>query len=765
MMNIPFIYYFITTNNHNHSDLFERDTFTYRFNRNIANHTQSRYLISHLPKGLEELVLPWPISSIIKEPVYCTDYVNVDTLIKCPLILEGVKNTPLGCVFVPEELKDHEILQMLEGIHLPVIVLEKEKEILSSCLPMIIEKNNENIKQFLSYGRISDKTKIEPISLPPEDYLSPLVIAINRNRGLYISIFDNKQVSKQSCINNEEKETLEEGAIKNIEFYMKRLIAEKYITYLAGHSKGIDLLIRLISKWDGSIGKDDLQPDVLEKYFLNLSDYFLENFENVFYLLDMCFVLPMVNKTTVEITNNAFRLRLNKKMLRRIYDFSGYFMLEEYEDDKIWNPFIDDILLENSILDSLMINFSLGGKIPYVRLPNLPSSDITSWYSNMTKSVIYNSNLSEIEKFNNILDKISEKLKLSLDNDLLELIIQKGKHIKFISDAPVEWIKYQNVPISLIKSISRLPIVPGNILVESAKKNFRIEIKKDDVSFLIINSLNKDDELYKNGEKIGKLLKSYFPSHLVSYYEVTNKDDFIQIVNESEATFFIYYGHGGMQETSRNNFEQIGKLYIGNDEINMIELAEKIEFAPLISILGACQTQVLDSHYLNIGNIFFELGSISVMATFFPVDGDYTCSLIESIFRNLKNLFEGNCPDYIRNWSDVLLQARRVHYIREPVKTINEYLNKKGNKTKINSEELLKFVWKYCIFSSTGKENSKNTVMEQAVLYRDNAYKKYFESYSEDTRNLVDYIFEHNYIFPESIVFTSLGSPENIYFI
>lgn len=763
MLNIPFIYYFITTNNHNHPNLFERDTFAYRFNRNIANHTQSRYLVSHLPKGLEEVVLPWPISSIINEQNYYTDYINVDILLNYPLIIEEIKSTPLGCVFIPEELKDHEVLQKLEGIQLPIIILEEERH--SSCLQIIIEKNNRNIRNFLSETRFSDKTKIESISMPPEDYLLPLAITINRNRGLYKPILDNKQELTQRFINNGEKETIEKDSIKRIKYYLKILIAEKYIMFLAGHNKGRDQLIRIISGLDKSIEIDELQFDILEKYFLRLSDYFFENFDNIFYRVDMCFVLPMVNKTTVDTTNKAFQLQLDKRMLKRIYDFSGYYMLEECKEDKRWKAFIDDVLLENSILDSLMINFSLGRRIPYIRLQNLPSSDITSWYSNMAKSAIYNSNLSEIEKFNNILDKISEKLKLSLDNDLLELIIQKGKHIKFVSDAPVEWIKYQNVPISLIKSISRLPIVPGNILVESAKKNFEIEIKKDDVSFLIINSLNKDDELYKNGEKLGKLLKSYFPSHLVSYYEVTNKDDFIQIVNESEATFFIYYGHGGMQETRRNNFEQIGKLYIGNDEINMIELAEKIEFAPLISILGACQTQVLDSHYLNIGNIFFELGSISVMATFFPVDGDYTCSLIESIFRNLKNLFEGNSPDFIRNWSDVLLQARRVHYIREPVKTIKEYLSKKGNKTKINSEELLKFVWEYCISSSTGEKNSRNSVMEQAVLYRDNAYKKYFESYSEDTRNLVDYIFGRNYIFPESIVFTSLGSPENIYFV
>jgi len=43
------------------------------------------------------------------------------------------------------------------------------------------------------------------------------------------------------------------------------------------------------------------------------------------------------------------------------------------------------------------------------------------------------------------------------------------------------------------------------------------------------------------------------------------------------ATFFIYYGHGSMPEVSRNQSDQIGKLHIGDDEIDMIELENSIK--------------------------------------------------------------------------------------------------------------------------------------------------------------------------------------------
>lgn len=680
-LNIPFVSYFLTTNNHGIPNFIKRDTFSYRFNRNIARHTQSRYIVAHFPKNLKELIIPWPLSSFIEDPKYITEYINIELLIKnTEGIIDSIKKTPLGCVFIPEELKDHPIIEQIQETTLPVIFLTDGVEIPFSKLQLIVEKNSINASQILDNKvTISDKTKIEPISIPQKRFLRPLEIAINRNRGLYLSIFENGQEPKPfDNLTTEGKLVAEEQAISDLKYYLKLLIAEKYIIYLAKHEKGIDSLIEIIRKWDDSIDTADLDFDILEKYFLNLSDYFFKRFDEISYRTDMVFVLPMVNKTSVDLVNREFQLRLSKSVLRQIYDFSGYYGIGDSKDIEKMLSIISDRVQENLILDSLSLNFTLDTKSPYVRLPNLPSKDITLWYSHMFKNIMKNSNLSEIEKFNNNFHKISEKLKLSLDDGFIDIIVKHGKHIKFITDAPIEWVKYKDTPLGLIKSISRLPIIPGNTLVNSAKRNLSSEISKDSVSFLIINTLNHNDILYSNGKKLGELLKKYFPKHSVNYHEVTNKTDFIHIMNENLATFFIYYGHGSMPEASRNQPDQIGKLHIGDDEIDMIELVSNIKVVPDVTILGACQTQVLDSHYLNIGNMFLELGSQSVLATYFPVDGFYTFSLIESIFRYLKNYFEGKVPpEYVKNWSDIILQARRVHYITEPTNTIIEYLAKK----------------------------------------------------------------------------------------
>lgn len=766
--NIPFVAFFITTNNHDIPNFIERDTFSYRFNRNIATHTQSRYILAHLPKSLEELILPWPLSSFVEEPNYITEYINIELLIKnTEGIIDLIKQTSLGCVFIPEELKDRPIIEQIQETTLPVIFLTDGVDIPISKLQLIVEKNSINASQLLDHKvTISDKTKIKAVNIPHKNFLRPLEIAINRNRGLYLSIFENRQEPQPWNINNDSKEEVEKVAIEDIRFYLKLLITEKYILYLARYEKGIDSLINIIKQWDNSINTDDLDFDILEENFLNLSDYFFEKFDEIVYRTDFVFVLPMVNKTSVDLLNREFQLRLSKPFLREIYDFSGYYGLAK--NGKIFTkmlPIISDRALENSILDSLSLNFTLDTKSPYVRLPNLPSKDIALWYSHMFTNIMKNSNLSEIEKFNNNFHKISEKLKLSLDDGFIDIIVKHGKHIKFITDAPIEWVKYKDTPLGLIKSISRLPIIPGNMLLNSAKYNLITEIPKANISFLVINSLNVSDGLYDNGKKLGELLKEYFPNYCVNYYEVRNKTDFIRTMNENPSTFFIYYGHGSMPEMSRNQSDQIGKLHIGDDEIDMIELENTLEVVPVVTILGACQTQVLDSHYLNIGNMFLGLGSQSVIATYFPVDGFYTFSLIESMFRHLKNYFEGEVPKYIKNWSDIILHARRIQYITEPTNTIIEYLDKKGVKCDIDPIDLRESVMKYCIeFSSEDNTNSLSA-MEQSIIYRNRAYKEYFKNYPESTKMLIDYIFNHNYVFTESILFTSLGSPEKIKFI
>ena len=82
-----------------------------------------------------------------------------------------------------------------------------------------------------------------------------------------------------------------------------------------------------------------------------------------------------------------------------------------------------------------------------------------------------------------------------------------------------------------------------------------------------------------------------------------------------------------------------------------------------ITILGACETQVLHGTSLNVANLFLGSGVISVMGTFFPVNGVYVSSIISSLMRHLVTSIIGVSPEIFNKWDEIILLTRRTHYL------------------------------------------------------------------------------------------------------
>ena len=115
----------------------------------------------------------------------------------------------------------------------------------------------------------------------------------------------------------------------------------------------------------------------------------------------------------------------------------------------------------------------------------------------------------------------------------------------------------------------------------------------------------------------------------------------------------MFYGHGSFDYN-----EDEGKLHIRDDSITATEL-EMIHWNPIITILGACETQTLNNNYLNIGNMLIGSGSASVLATYFPVDGMFTFSFLEGLFRHLLNTLRNESPKrLIKSWKSPLSCTR-----------------------------------------------------------------------------------------------------------
>ncbi|MFS7492185.1 hypothetical protein AB6905_14540 [Carnobacterium maltaromaticum] len=757
-----FLFICLTENNYDEV-FFERDTFFCRFNNNIVAHSNSREIISYLPKNLEEFLAIWPASNFIKGE-YRIYYINMSLLDneEFKTFLEQIK---FGAIFIPENISEDDFQSLIKNISVPVINIKENfgVEEIGVCVERITKSNLENLFNYFPELRNTNdyfltKTNLKPVAIPSVGFLRSLGTLINRNRGIYTLTHDSQIIVEPS--NAETYLEKEKEALMWNTQYLKQALAEKYLLSLSiSNCETIDELINRLPKNVNLIDKDDLNIGEFSENFEYLSKYYQDNFDEVRLSSDMIFYLPMINKFLINQINKILKKeKLPKKLLKKIYDSTGYYGTYSGSSNsekeslymKLFFSHLHVRIVENRTMDTLLTDYSLGNRIPYLRLGMVPASDINLWYSHMYNNVKRNAELLEVEKFNINKRKIGNVLRSTIGEEMINLIISHGKHIKFVTDAPVEWIEENGVPLGITKSISRLPVVPGNILATHSYTQ-KVDISYENLKVLIINALNPDDSLYSFGKDLEKIYETQLGEfkEKLFYKEPKNKSEFIECIEEIQPMIFVFYGHG-----SFDYHDSEGKLHIRNDCITA-RVLETIEWGSMITILGACETQTFDNNYLNIGNMFIGLGCISVLGTYFPVNGFFTYTFLESLFRHLNNALRDEAPKkIINNWADVIIQARRTQYLLEPIKVIMPYFAKKKILFNFDGVDIGKFIANYCM-----EKVEKD--LSEAYSYRDEAYKAYFSN-SPEALKAIEYIFKHSYVFHESLVFTSLGSPEKI---
>lgn len=786
-----FVYFCITSDNHDEMFL-ERDSLFNRFNTNIIEHTSSRFFISQLPKSLKELTTPWPFCSKINDD-YNMVYTRESFLID-PQYLSKFGRFNFGAFFVPDYISQEVIDNLRRVSKLPVFstihnpIKKRIMPLNDYAINEFYKKNISNINKMSTKGnfnlenvlnqKFDKRTGLSPINVPDISILEPLKILINRLRGIYQNNYDVK--FKVLPIKNEEDiQKRQKDILFWNEFYLKQIILEKIIISKSTTQNGVDELIKHLPNIEQLDNKTDLTPDELVSNY----DYFLEafnlDFDNIHFLTDMVFYLPILNKHSFDVIYKALlKKNISKRILNQIYEGGygfGHMPANSFTTEKRMNDFnfylktMFEKQQDNRVVDSLFINYALSKKIPFLRLPFLPAKILYQKSNEIYQHATRVEELLEITKFNDLKEQIESIVENTVSKQILKIIASKGKHIKFISDFPIEWIDNNGLPLYVEKSVSRLPVMPGNGLIEHSY-NSSFELGIQNTKILIINSLSKLDEsskiLYRYGTEFKSILKREYFGDIkkVCYFEPENKNDFVQKIESFKPTILIYYGHG-----SHNLREDEGYLNINGEKFAATEV-EKLSWVPPIVILGACETQTPNTDYLNIGNCFFLAGSTSVLATYFPVDGLFALTFLESLFRNLLNVMRGNdlsgvkVPEYLKTWADIILQTRRSEYMFEPCRTIIQHLKGKKKKTpeekeilKIltkSDETLMKFVMTYC-FSRV------KTNLTEAYTFRNDAYKEFLKN-NPEALNVLNKYLDHKYIFPESLIFTSLGSPEKI---
>lgn len=761
-------YYFIIMPAESNNILARQSLFN-KFSANIINSGNFLQIVAYLPSTFNEYFDEWPMNVNNYETdskceiIYIFDYtINEDDL-------EYFSKSSLGCIFVHDDVDRGIFDKIIEVAKMPIVSSNKKNSkiipLTDNTVKRIYSAWNKNINKAIKKSNTEEKTKIpsrttklnksglKGIYNETAQFLNPINMCIDKLRGLQVGMGANLYLTEEA--NELNKEYKEKKADKLLINSLKRLICEKYLILILGYIKEEsfdenDAL--LLSKFgiDKSMLVDLLACQSTTMYE-EISTKIIDDFDNMAFQTDMVICIPSINYNELIEYNELFgKNKFQQQLLKEICDSNAYYEIIGYSDraiiDKNYNRtkamLVKERGLEKRILSLMCTLYALPRKLPYIRTRNIPSyllyrrffSDIQSSYMKY-----------DICEMNLAINKVNKILLKSCHSEVWSIIDKHSHHIKLISDMPAEWIKINKVPLCMSNGVSRIPITPGNGLIGHSYLSRKYEVNTTNLNIMIISALSDSDE-DKEISKYAKILEGLINEQLIKiskrclYKEITTKKEFIKAIILKQPTILIYYGHG-----TWDNNDKLGYLLIGDEKISSIEL-ESMNPKPLITILGACETEVNYGSHLNVGNLLIGSGCPAVIGTHLPIRANHAVSFISELIRNLVLCFTKYSKTLIYSWDEIILKTYQSHYILDVIISLEDL-------TRHNLDHLR---YKYIDYCQT-----KNIKGLDIIKLRDYIFKEILSDESE-LYDMYLKLLENNAVLPLSLLYVSLGSPEKI---
>ena len=266
----------------------------------------------------------------------------------------------------------------------------------------------------------------------------------------------------------------------------------------------------------------------------------------------------------------------------------------------------------------------------------------------------------------------SKRLFMSIQDDLvkavgperIEYIKERGGSIKIVSDAPIEWLPVDGLPLSLRYDCSRINATPGNMMMGSLLETARTVVSPDDLKRILIVSAFEDDDPLRNMMKLA--MESFFEGKdhglNIDFVRVNNVTEFTNAINQFDGGVMVFDGHG-----SGNAFDPISHLVIGGEKIDIWSLRGKVRIPPIV-LLSACDTHSLDgTTHATVANGFLMLGARTVLATFLPINGLSAAAFVARMLLRIDEFLDAvmNLGWRALTWTEVVSGMLRMQYQSE----------------------------------------------------------------------------------------------------
>jgi hypothetical protein len=280
-----------------------------------------------------------------------------------------------------------------------------------------------------------------------------------------------------------------------------------------------------------------------------------------------------------------------------------------------------------------------------------------------------------VRKTSRIANRLSTEIRASIDQKFLDRIdgvelIDRIEGLKLITDAPLEFMKCDGLPIGLRYDCSRISPIPGNLFHQiSTRMPLHLPLSAFD-EVLVIRSFVPEDPLKRmlSGAIETLTNKSTLKRVKIRFVDVTSADEIVSELNSYTGSIVLFDCHGVYGKENG-----MGALMIGGKPLSFWDLKYQCKLPPIV-MFSACDTQPIDGSHSSVATSAFALGAYAVLGTYLPI------SAIRAAVFNARMILrlDGYIPAALKSrkhvtWREVVSGMLRMSYVIEAMDLLVTY--------------------------------------------------------------------------------------------
>lgn len=280
-----------------------------------------------------------------------------------------------------------------------------------------------------------------------------------------------------------------------------------------------------------------------------------------------------------------------------------------------------------------------------------------------------------VRKTSRFASRLSTEMRASIDQEFLDRIdkaesIDRIEGLKLITDAPLEFMKSDGLPIGLRYDCSRISPIPGNLFHQvSTRMPLHLPLSAFD-EVLIIRSFSSSDPIRRVlSDAIEALTRETHLKRIkIRFVDVASADEVVSELISYTGSIVLFDCHGVYDKE-----DGMGALMIGGKPLSFWDLKYQCTLPPIV-MFSACDTQPIDGSHSSVATSAFALGAYAVLGTYLPI------SAIRAAVFNARMLLrlDGYIPAALKyrkhvTWREVVSGMLRMSYVIETMELLVKY--------------------------------------------------------------------------------------------